>query len=85
MYRDETVRFIEPMQCYHLGTVNQTTTFKEDNEMKTITANRQNKVRYPAYPNAADRQYFLRRLLDGALAVVTTVGAVVALVFLLLL
>ena len=51
--------------------------------MKTITQNRQNKVRYPAYPNAADREYFLHKLLDGALAVVTTVGAVVALVFLL--
>lgn len=53
--------------------------------MKTITANRQNKVHYPTYPNAEDRQYFLHRLLDGALAVATTVGAVVALVFLLLL
>lgn len=73
------------MQCYHLGTVNQTKTLQEDKEMKTITVNRQNKVRYPAYPNAADRQYFLHRLLDGALAVVTTVGAVVALLFLLLL
>lgn len=51
--------------------------------MKTITQNRQNKVRYPAYPNAADRRYFLHKLLDGALAVVTTVGAVVAMVFLL--
>lgn len=53
--------------------------------MKTITAKRQNKVHYPAYPNAADRQYFLRKLLDGALAVAITVGAVVVMLFLLLL
>ena len=69
MFQIATVRFIEH--------------FQEGNKMKTITENRQNKVRYPAYPNAADRQYFLHKLLDGALAVVTTVGAVVALVFLL--
>lgn len=53
--------------------------------MKTITIDHRNKVRYPAYPNAADRQYFLERLLDGALAVATAVGAVVVLVFLLML
>lgn len=53
--------------------------------MKTLTANRQQKVHYPAYPNAADRQYFLHKILDGALAVVTAVGAVVVVVFLLLL
>ena len=53
--------------------------------MKATTANHQSKTQYPAYPNAADRQYFLRRLLDGALAVATAVGAVVAVVFLLLL
>lgn len=53
--------------------------------MKTIAINRPNKVRYPAYPNAAEREYFWHRLLDGALAVATTVGAVVVLLFLLLL
>lgn len=53
--------------------------------MKTIAINRQNKVHYPAYPNAAERGYFWRRVLDGALAVVTAVGAVVVLVFLLML
>jgi hypothetical protein len=53
--------------------------------MKAITVNQQSKVRYPAYPNAADRQYYLHRLLDGALAVATAVGAVVVLVFLLML
>lgn len=53
--------------------------------MKTVAINRQNKVRYPAYPNAADRQYFWHRLLDGALAVATAVGAVVVLIFLLML
>ena len=53
--------------------------------MKSITINRQNKIYYPAYPNAADRSYFWHRLLDGALAVATAVGAVVVLVFLLML
>ena len=53
--------------------------------MKTAVINRQNKVRYPAYPNAAERSYFLRRLLDGALAIAISVGVVVALIFLLML
>lgn len=53
--------------------------------MKAVTVNRQSKTRCPAYPNAADRQYFLHRLLDGALVVATAVGAVVAVIFLLLL
>lgn len=53
--------------------------------MKTSTIHRQNKVRYPAYPNAADREYFLEKLLDGALTVATAVGAVLVLVFLLML
>lgn len=58
---------------------------KEDTTMKTIAINRQNKIEYPAYPNAAERSYFWHRLLDGALAVATAVGAVVVLVFLLML
>lgn len=53
--------------------------------MKTLAINRPNKVHYPAYPNAAERGYFLRRILDGILAVAITVGAVVAMLFLLLL
>lgn len=39
----------------------------------------------PRYPNAADRNYYLNKLLDGALATVTGIGAFVALVFLILL
>ena len=53
--------------------------------MKIAVINRQNKIRYPAYPNAADRSYYLQKLLDGVLAVAITVGAVVALIFLLML
>lgn len=53
--------------------------------MKTIAIRQKTQVRYPAYPNAADRRYFWGRLLDGALAVVTAVGAVVVLLFLLFL
>lgn len=53
--------------------------------MKTATVNRSVKpVRYP-YPNAADRRYYLQKLLDGALALATLVGGLTALVFLLLL
>lgn len=57
--------------------------------MKAATIYRtNNSVRYPVsrrYPNAADRHYHVRRLLDGLLAVATAVGAVTALVFLILL
>lgn len=42
-------------------------------------------VRRPAYPNAADRRYHLRRLLDGLLAAATAFGAVVTILFLLML
>ena len=79
-----SVRFIVPFYCYPLGTVNRHMN-KEETKMKSIAINRQTKVHYPAYPNAAERGYFLRRLLDGALAVATAVGAVVVLIFLLML
>lgn len=39
----------------------------------------------PRYPNAADRRYYMRKLLDGVLALATGVGAFVTLAFLLLL
>lgn len=51
--------------------------------MKTATVYRTVNVR--SYPNAADRHYHLRKLLDGALAVATAVGAFTALIFLILL
>ncbi len=41
--------------------------------------------RIPRYPNAADRRYYLNKLLDAALATVTGIGAFITLVFLLLL
>lgn len=53
--------------------------------MKTAIINRPIRTTAPAYPNAADRRYYLRKLLDGALAVATAVGTVTALVFLILL
>ncbi len=49
------------------------------------TALIQNKVSIPRYPAAADRRYYLRKLLDGVLVVATSVGAFVAFVFLSLL
>ena len=42
-------------------------------------------MKAPAYPNAADRRDYLRKLLDGALAVAIAVGTVTALIFLFLL
>lgn len=39
----------------------------------------------PRYPNAADRRYYMRKLLDGLLVVATSIGGFVALTFLLLL
>ncbi len=53
--------------------------------MKAAVIKNELKSKAPAYPNAADRSYYLHKLLDGALAVATAVGGVVALVFLLLL
>lgn len=41
--------------------------------------------RIPRYPNVADRSYYLNRLLDAVLATATGIGALIALVFLLLL
>ena len=39
----------------------------------------------PRYPNAADRRYYLDKILNGILAVVTGLGGFVTLVFLILL
>lgn len=50
--------------------------------MKAATIYRAMNSRYPAYPNAADRRYFLRKFLDGLLTAFTVVGIVVAIVFL---
>lgn len=50
--------------------------------MKTMTI-RQNFR--PTYPNAADRRYHLRKLLDGLLTVAMSVGTVAAILFLLML
>lgn len=53
--------------------------------MKTIAMETRHKNVKPAYPNAADRRYYLNKLLDGVLATATIVGGLTALVFLLLL
>lgn len=53
--------------------------------MKTIAVQNKHKSVRPAYPNAADRRYYLQKLLDGVLALATVVGGLTALVFLLLL
>lgn len=52
--------------------------------MKTIAMNTRKPLRR-TYPNAADRRYYLHKLLDGVLALATVVGGLTALVFLLLL
>lgn len=54
--------------------------------MKTAIISRKNARNHPIprYPGAADRRYFLRKLLDGALAVATGVGAFVVFAFLFL-
>ncbi|MBQ7416261.1 MAG: hypothetical protein IJW14_04410 [Oscillospiraceae bacterium] len=49
----------------------------------TVRNNRKNMSR--PYPNAADRRYYLQKLLDGVLALATVVGGLTALVFLLFL
>ena len=39
----------------------------------------------PRYPNAADRRYYMEKILNGLLAIVTGIGAFVTLVFFMLL
>lgn len=51
--------------------------------MKTIAMQTKRKIVKPAYPNAADRRYFLHKLVDGVLALATVVGGLAAFVFLL--
>ncbi len=55
--------------------------------MKTQTIRRTSALprSTPRYPNAADRRYYLHKLVDGLLALATGVGAFVTIVFLLLL
>ena len=52
--------------------------------MKTIAIANKRKTVKPAYPNAADRRYYLHKLLDGVLSMATIVGGLTALIFLLL-
>ncbi len=52
--------------------------------MKTAVI-KNDKIKVPAYPNAADKSYFLHRFLDAVLAAVSAIGITVAIVFLLLL
>ena len=59
--------------------------------MKTIAIeNKRNAVKptklmKSTYPNAADRRYYVNKLLDGLLAMATVVGALTVLVFFLFL
>lgn len=53
--------------------------------MKAATVYRSRKPIIRSYPNAADYRYYLRKLLDGVLALATVVGGLTALVFLLFL
>ena len=53
--------------------------------MKAATIYHPVKTVSQSYPNAADRRYYLQKLLDSVLAVATVVGSLTALVFLLLL
>ena len=55
--------------------------FKEETPM---IRNRKKPVP-PRYPNAADRQYYIDRILNALLAIVTGIGAFITLVFLMLL
>ncbi len=51
--------------------------------MKTATIRRITSV--PRYPCAADRRYYMRKLLDGLLAAATGVGTFVTILFFLFL
>lgn len=53
--------------------------------MKAATLRRHHRSVSHPYPNAADRRYYLQKLLDGVLTLAAVVGGLTALVFLLLL
>ena len=53
--------------------------------MKAATLRRQRRSVSRPYPNAADRRYYLQKLLDGVLTLATVVGGLTAIIFLLLL
>lgn len=55
--------------------------------MKTATMKRCSHTNrhIPRYPNAADRRYYLQKLVDGLLGIATAVGAFITLIFFLLL
>jgi hypothetical protein len=67
-----------------LGTSKETYT-KEDYTMKAATIRTSRRPVSRPYPNAADRRYFLQRLLDGVLTLATVVGGLTALIFLIFL
>lgn len=58
---------------------------KEEPNMKAATLRRQRRSVTRPYPNAADRRYYLQKLLDGVLTLATVVGGLTAIIFLLLL
>lgn len=49
--------------------------------MKTASAYRKGVTIVPAYPNAADRRYFLNKFLEGLLTAATITGFLVAILF----
>jgi hypothetical protein len=53
--------------------------------MKAATIHRTRKSISHPYPNAAERRYYLQKLLDGVLALATVVGGLTAMVFLIFL
>lgn len=59
---------------------------KEEFQMKKAKARRRNLTvyssQYPAYPNAADRNYFNRKALDILTAIVSGAGMTTAMIFL---
>ena len=50
--------------------------------MKTIAIRQNTKIRYPAYPNAADHNYFSGRALNVVTALVSGMGFISAMIFL---
>jgi hypothetical protein len=58
---------------------------KEVTIMKAATIHRTRKSISHPYPNAAERRYYLQKLLDGVLALAIVVGGLTAMVFLIFL
>ena len=70
-------------KVHYIGLNMQYTEHNKTKEVKTMHAVTRNRTRTaPAYPNAADRQYYVEKLVDSILSAAICVGIITILFFL---